>query len=218
MIDGEQGFVLQPYDVVHVRRSPAYSTARNITVTGEVNYEGSFTLEGKDMRLSDAIAMAGGLTENAYLAGARLSRQLTDEERVREQATMDAISDFLRERDSIAWSKMDVGKNYYVGIDLEGAMKKPGSDKDIILREGDQIFIPEYNGVVKVAGNVMFPNTVFFQAGKNCKKYINMAGRGPRCSLSIRTVPLALPPRAPNQNRAVRLSCPPGRRLSTTLI
>lgn len=176
VIDGEPGFVLQPYDVVHVRRSPAYSTARNITVTGEVNYEGSFTLEGKDMRLSDAIAMAGGLTENAYLAGARLSRQLTEEERVREQATMDAISDLIRERDSIAWSKMDVGKNYYVGIDLEGAMKKPGSDKDIILREGDQIFIPEYNGVVKVAGNVMFPNTVFFQAGKNCKKYINMAG------------------------------------------
>lgn len=176
VIDGEPGFVLQPYDVVHVRRSPAYSTARNITVTGEVNYEGSFTLEGKDMRLSDAVAMAGGLTENAYLAGARLSRQLTEEERVREQATMDAISDLLRERDSIAWSKMDVGKNYYVGIDLEGAMKKPGSDKDIILREGDQIFIPEYNGIVKVAGNVMFPNTVFFQAGKNCKKYINMAG------------------------------------------
>ena len=176
VIDGEPGFVLQPYDVVHVRRSPAYSIARNITVTGEVNYEGSFTLEGKDMRLSDAIAMAGGLTENAYLAGARLSRQLTEEERVREQATMDAISDLIRERDSIAWSKMDVGKNYYVGIDLEGAMKKPGSDKDIILREGDQIFIPEYNGIVKVAGNVMFPNTVFFQAGKNCKKYINMAG------------------------------------------
>lgn len=176
VIDGEPGFVLQPYDVVHVRRSPAYSTARNITVTGEVNYEGNFTLDGKDMRLSDAIAMAGGLTENAYLAGARLSRQLTEEERVREQATMDAISDLIRERDSIAWSKMDVGKNYYVGIDLEGAIKKPGSDKDIILREGDQIYIPEYNGIVKVSGNVMFPNTVFFQAGKNYKKYINMAG------------------------------------------
>lgn len=176
VIDGESGFVLQPYDVVHVRRSPAYSTARNITVTGEVNYEGNFTLDGKDMRLSDAVAMAGGLTENAYLAGARLSRQLTEEERVREQATLDAIKDILIEKDSIAWSKMDVGKNYFVGIDLEGAMKKPGSDKDIILREGDQIYIPEYNGIVKVSGNVMFPNTVFFQAGKNYKKYINMAG------------------------------------------
>ncbi len=176
VIDGEQGFVLEPYDVVHVRRSPAYSTARNITVTGEVNYEGGFTLEGKDMRLSDAIAMAGGLTENAYLKGARLIRQLTEEEKVREQATMQAISDLMRERDSIAWSKMNLGNNYVVGIDLEGALKRPGSDKDIILREGDRIFVPEYNGVVKVSGNVMFPNTVFFQAGKGCDKYINMAG------------------------------------------
>ena len=176
VIDGEQGFVLEPYDVVHVRRSPAYSTARNITVTGEVNYEGGFTLEGKDMRLSDAIAMAGGLTENAYLKGARLVRQLTDEEKVREQATMEAISDLMRERDSIAWSKMNLGNNYVVGIDLEGALKRPGSDKDIILREGDRIFVPEYNGVVKVSGNVMFPNTVFFQAGKGCNKYIDMAG------------------------------------------
>ncbi len=176
VIDGEQGFVLEPYDVVHVRRSPAYSTARNITVTGEVNYEGGFTLEGKDMRLSDAIAMAGGLTENAYLKGARLVRQLTDEEKVREQATMEAISELMRERDSIAWSKMNLGNNYVVGIDLEGALKRPGSDKDIILREGDRIFVPEYNGVVKVSGNVMFPNTVFFQAGKDCNKYIDMAG------------------------------------------
>lgn len=176
VIDGEQGFVLEPYDVVHVRRSPAYSTARNITVTGEVNYEGGFTLEGKDMRLSDAIAMAGGLTENAYLKGARLVRQLTEEEKVREQATMEAISELMRERDSIAWSKMNLGNNYVVGIDLEGALKRPGSDKDIILREGDRIFVPEYNGVVKVSGNVMFPNTVFFQAGKGCNKYIDMAG------------------------------------------
>lgn len=176
VIDGEQGFVLEPYDVVHVRRSPAYSTARNITVTGEVNYEGGFTLEGKDMRLSDAIAMAGGLTENAYLKGARLVRQLTEEEKVREQATMEAISDLMRERDSIAWSKMNLGNNYVVGIDLEGALKRPGSDKDIILREGDRIFVPEYNGVVKVSGNVMFPNTLFFQAGKDCNKYIDMAG------------------------------------------
>lgn len=176
VIDGEQGFVLEPYDVVHVRRSPAYSTARNITVTGEVNYEGGFTLEGKDMRLSDAIAMAGGLTENAYLKGARLVRQLTDEEKVREQATMEAISELMRERDSIAWSKMNLGNNYVVGIDLEGALKRPGSDKDIILREGDRIFVPEYNGVVKVSGTVMFPNTVFFQAGKGCNKYIDMAG------------------------------------------
>lgn len=177
VIDGEQGFVLEPYDVVHVRRSPAYSTARNITVTGEVNYEGGFTLENKDMRLTDAIAMAGGLTPNAYLAGARLIRRLTEEERIRERSTLEAIRDILVERgDSISWRKMDLGDNYYVGIDLEGAMKKPGSDKDIMLREGDRIFVPEYNGIVKISGNVMFPNTVSFIGGKSTKKYIREAG------------------------------------------
>lgn len=177
VIDGEQGFVLQPYDVVHVRRSPAFSTARNITVIGEVNYEGSFTIEGKDMRLSDAIKMAGGITENAYLKGARLSRQLTEEERIREQATLEAIREVLVDRgDSIVWSKIEHGNSYFVGIDMEAAMKKPGSDKDILLREGDQIFVPEYNGVVKISGTVMFPNTVFFAAGKGLNKYIEQAG------------------------------------------
>jgi protein involved in polysaccharide export with SLBB domain len=120
--------------------------------------------------------MAGGLTENAYLQGARLSRRLTEEEKVREQATIAAIHDILMERDSIVWSKMDIGSSYYVGIDLEGALKKPGSDKDIILREGDQIFVPEYNGVVKISGNVMFPNTVFFKGGQRCNKYVAEAG------------------------------------------
>ena len=177
VIDGEKGFVLEPYDVVHVRRSPAYSTARNITVSGEVNYEGSFTLEGKDMRLSDAIRLAGGFTPNAYLAGARLSRMMTEEERIREQATMDAIREILVDRgDSIVWAKVAAGNSYYVGIDMEGAMKKPGSDKDILLREGDQIFVPEYNGVVKVSGDVMFPNTVFFKSHMSHKKYIALAG------------------------------------------
>lgn len=176
VIEGEPGFVLKPYDVVHVRRSPAFHTPRNITVTGEVNYEGNFTLENKEMRLSDAINMAGGLTPDAYLKGARLSRQLTEEERIREQATLKAIREIMIDRgDSIAWSKMEMGQNYYVGIDMAAAMKKPGSDKDILLREGDRIFVPEYNGIVKVSGTVMFPNTLSFVGG-NCKKYINQAG------------------------------------------
>ena len=160
-----------------MRRSPAYSTARNISVTGEVNYEGSFTLESKELRLSDAINMAGGLTPDAYLKGARLTRQLTDEERIRHQASMAAIREILVDRgDSIVWAKIQQSNSYYVGIDLAGAMKKPGSDKDILLREGDQIFVPEYNGVVKISGDVMFPNTVFFDGKKGVNKYIEEAG------------------------------------------
>ena len=177
VIDGERGFMLEPYDVVHVRRSPAYSEARNISVTGEVNYEGNFTLENKKMRLSDAIKMAGGVTDDAYLRGARLVRLMNEEERVREEATLEAIKNILTENgDSIASSKLKIGDTYVVGIELDKAVKNPGGAYDILLREGDKIFVPEFNASVKVAGDVFYPNTVSYIEGKGYKYYVNQAG------------------------------------------
>lgn len=177
VIDGEKGFVLEPYDVVHVRRSPAFSTARNITVTGEVNFEGNFTLENKHMRLSDAVTMAGGATDAAYLRGARLVRQMNDEERVRQQATLEAIRNILTERgDSVAGSKLQLGDTYVVGIELDKALQEPGGIYDILIREGDQIYVPEYNATVKVSGDVFYPNTVSFLNGKKANYYVDQAG------------------------------------------
>ena len=177
VIDGDRGFLLEPYDIVHVRRSPAFSTARNIRVTGEVNFEGNFTLENKNMRLSDALKMAGGITDAAYLRGARLVRVMNDEERVRQQATLDAVKSILYERgDSLAWNKMELGNTYTVGIDLEEAVRNPGSDYDMILREGDQLYVPEYNATVKISGDVFFPNTVSYMGKKNYKFYVDQAG------------------------------------------
>lgn len=177
VIDGQRNFLLEPYDVVHVRRSPAFSPARNITVTGEVNYEGSFTLDSKNMRLSDAVKMAGGLTDAAYMRGARLVRVMNEEERVRMESTRKAIRNILTERgDSIDWSKVSDGNTYTVGILLDEAMKNPGSDKDILLREGDAIFVPEYLGTVKISGDVFYPNTVSYESGKGYKYYVNQAG------------------------------------------
>ena len=177
MIDGDRNFLLEPYDVVHVRRSPAYSAARNIVVDGEVNYEGSFTLENKKMRLSDAIKMAGGATDDAYLRGARLVRVMNDEERVRQQATLEAIRSILTDRgDSISASKLQLGNTYVVGIELDKALQNPGGAYDILLREGDRIFVPEYNASVKISGDVFFPNTVSYVAGKGYKYYVNQAG------------------------------------------
>ena len=177
VIDGARSFVLEPYDIVHVRRSPAYHTARNIRVTGEVNYEGNFTLENKNMRLSDALKMAGGITEDAYLKGARLTRVMSDEERIRQQATLDAVKNILSERgDSLAWNNMELGNTYTVGIDLEQAANNPGGDYDMILREGDQLYVPEYNATVKISGDVFFPNTVSYVGKKNYKFYVEQAG------------------------------------------
>ncbi len=177
VIDGQRNFLLEPYDVVHVRRSPAFSTARNIQVSGEVNYEGAFTLPTKNLRLSDAVQMAGGITSDAYTRGARLVRQMNEEERVRQQSTLNALRSILSERgDSINMASLQLGNTYSVGIQLDKALENPGGDYDIVLREGDQLFVPEYNATVKVSGDVFFPNTVSFVNGKNYKFYVNQAG------------------------------------------
>lgn len=177
IINKDSRFVLKPYDVVHVRKSPAFHTPRTIQVTGEVNFEGAFTLESKNVRLSDAIAMAGGSTELAYLRGARLVRIMDDEERVRRRATMDAIKNLMVDpEDSIAWKKFDLDNTYVVGIQLDEALRNPGSDKDILLREGDRIYVPEYTGQVTISGDVMFPNTVFYDSKMKYKDYVKQAG------------------------------------------
>ena len=173
---GGEAFYLEPYDVVHVRRSPSYVMPKNIRVTGEVNYEGAFTIEKKDLRLTDAIRMAGGIAEGAYTKGARLIRVMNDEERLRKQAVLDAIRNNLEEKDSISWNKMEMSNSYPIGIDLEKALKEPGGQYDIVLREGDRIDVPEYNGTVRISGDVQFPNTVTYVKGKGAKWYIENAG------------------------------------------
>lgn len=177
LIDQDRQFVLEPYDHVTIYSSPVFNQARLVTVNGEVNWEGTVAMEQRETHLSDVIEMAGGFTEQAYLKGATLMRRMSEEERVRMRATMEAVREILTEKgDSVSYSKLDLDNSYPVYIDLEQAVKKPGCEADILMREGDRLFVPEYNPTVRVSGDVMFPNTLFYESGKDYKYYVNEAG------------------------------------------
>lgn len=176
VIDGQPGFILEPYDIVQVRRSPTYMEPRNIFVEGEVQFGGVITLSTKNQRLSDAIKAAGGFTEEAYVKGARLVRTVTEDERNRATDLMRQIKNTGEQKDTIQTSQLNLFKTYTVGINLDKAIENPGGDYDLVLRDGDRIIVPEYNGTVKISGNVQFPNTVAFNEGKGYKWYINKAG------------------------------------------
>lgn len=178
VVDGTPGFLLEPYDVVHVRRSPGFKTPRNFTITGEVVYEGAQTMTTKNMRLSDAIKLAGGLTDQAYPKNARLERVMNDDEKARRDFLIEQVRKQagIRGSDSIVVNQLALANTYPVGIYLDKALANPGCEEDIILREGDHIVVPEFISTVKVSGNVMYPNTVSYKPGKDYRWYVNQAG------------------------------------------
>lgn len=197
VVDGEQGFVLQPYDEVYVRKSPAYSEQQNVTVEGEVMFSGTYTLNKRNARITDLLKMAGGVTDRAYIKGARLERIPNDAERARMEAAYKMQQEqFQQQLLQLAASsnnssnlqqlgqqttntqlqKFEVPNTYPVGIELDKALADPTSDANIVLRAGDRLILPPYTATVKINGAVMYPNTVAFQKGKNAKYYINTAG------------------------------------------
>ena len=197
VIDGTPGFKLMPFDEVMIRQSPAYVEQQNVSITGEVMFAGLYTLDHRNARLSELFKKAGGATDQAYLKGARIIRKANEQEKQRMEAVLkmqreemqknllqlaassnnsSALTQSSKDVERTNIEKFNVPSEYSVGIDLPEALANPGSDADIILREGDRLVIPQYNGTVKINGAVMFANTVAYEKGKKASYYIDQAG------------------------------------------
>lgn len=174
VIDGEQGFLLKPYDQIYVRRSPGYHEQQNVAIAGELLFPGTYALNKKTERISDLVKRAGNLTPDAFARGARLVRQRSDEEQFRSQAALKVANQ--GGKDSISVKTLDLASSYNVGIELDKALANPGSDYDLVLRTGDRLIVPEYDNTVKINGAVMYPNTVVYKKGEKLSYYINQAG------------------------------------------
>lgn len=169
----QTGFVLQPYDEVYVRKSPEYSEQCGVWVQGEVLFEGRYVLENQSERLSDVVKRTGGMTSKASIADARLERRMNETELARRAKLIEKAQ---QEADSLALSRLDLKETYTVGIDLREAMAHPGGKADLVLRDGDVLFIPQLENTVKINGEVLYPNTVTYNIGKTLRYYINQAG------------------------------------------
>lgn len=196
VIDGTPGFVLMPFDEVSIRKSPAYNELENVSIEGEVMFAGAYTLTKRNTRISDLFYKAGGATNQAYIKGARLIRRANSTEKAR----MEAVLKMQREQQqknllqlaassnsgnlqqaaegakNAELEKFNVPDEYPVGIDLAAALKNPGCDDDLVLREGDRLVVPQYTGTVKINGAVMYANTVAYEKGKRASYYIDQAG------------------------------------------
>lgn len=196
VVDGEQGFVLKPFDEVYVRRDPSYSEQKSVYIEGEVVFPGTYTLAHRSMRLSELLKAAGGTTDMAYIKGARLERRTNATERKRMEAALQMQQEEMQQQllqlaassqnnnlqqvgqqtSATQLEKFEVPNYYPVGIELDKAIANPNSDANVVLREGDRLILPQYTATVKVNGAVLYPNTVTYQKNKSAKYYINAAG------------------------------------------
>lgn len=173
IIEGEEGFKLQPYDEVIVRKSPSYNNSKYVNITGEVNFPGRYPLTKREERLTDLLQKAGGATDYAYFKGARLIRKVNREELARMKS---ALQSNMGKTDSLLVDTLDMKTTYYVAINLDKALNNPGSVHDVILREGDELALPVFPSTVRIDGSVLSPNEVTYEPGKSVNYYIEQAG------------------------------------------
>ncbi len=171
---GQNLFILQPFDEVNVRFSPGYREQQTVKIKGEITFAGDYVLAEKNAHLSTIIALAGGVTPDAYVKGASLKRKLSEDELRRLETIVD-LSANKESRDSVAVSLADIS-TYSVGIDLEKALANPGSPHDVVLKDGDELHIPEQQSTVKVSGAVTYPNSVTFTQGMSVRECLSQAG------------------------------------------
>lgn len=168
---------LSPFDMVYVRRSAVYKPQQVITIEGQVNYPGSYAMEKNVVRLSDVVKKADGFNMDAYPQGATLTRVLTEEEMERLIIAKNIAKNQMQ--DSTASNFLDsmlVEDRYNIAINLDLAVRNPGSDYDVVLRDGDIIKVPKYNNTVRISGAVLYPNTITYKPGASYKYYVSGGG------------------------------------------
>ncbi|MFW6043686.1 MAG: SLBB domain-containing protein [Marinilabiliaceae bacterium] len=168
-LDDEDGnFELKPFDQVSVRKAPGYVDEGSVRLDGEVVYAGDYTLNNRGERLSSVIERAGGITPDAYPEGAMLTREVqvdAKQKRLREQ---------LMETDSTLQFD-DMGFEV-LAVDLKEVLENPESREDVILQEGDELYIPRELQTVKISGEVLNPVTTPYVKGKGLKYYVDQGG------------------------------------------
>ena len=195
-VDGKSAFVLEPYDVVMVKRLEGFEEPQTVHIEGEVNFQGDFSISKGHNLLSDVLAMAGGLTEKAAANGVYVLRQMSEDElRIRQKrldtdrysSTYYAIqrSSQMQGVTSLPISDSllivrDMREDFYkVAVDIQKILKKPGCKEDLVLRDGDRIVVEGQINTVKLGGSVPYAGAVPYVEGKTLKYYLRQAGIRP---------------------------------------
>ncbi|MEA3426824.1 MAG: SLBB domain-containing protein [Bacteroidota bacterium] len=169
---------LQAFDVITVRRKAGYAIPEIVNVSGHVQYPGPYALRNSSERVSDILYRAGGYTPDAYPEGAYLKRFKTDEERQKSSDVAKKLEKSIKDTsfNSKALTEEITREYDKIPLDIMSIMRSPGSIEDLVVRANDELFVPKFDGQVKISGSVLLATQVPFQKNNSLKDYINEAG------------------------------------------
>jgi protein involved in polysaccharide export with SLBB domain len=171
---------LEAFDVITIRRKAGYTLPETVKVVGQVQYPGPYALSSRNERVSELLKRAGGYTPDAYPDGAYLKRYKTTTEKVKLQADERITRKLQKNSTDTSWlkdNKEEVLKDYdQIPLDLPSILNSPGSVEDLTLRANDEIFVPKFDGQVRVDGAVLMATQIPYQKKNNLKDYVNEAG------------------------------------------
>ena len=168
---------LTPFDVVTVKRKAGYTLPESVRITGQVQYPGPYALSARNERVSAILKRAGGYTADAFIEGAYLVHNKTAEEKKKEEENIERAKKILK--DSSGLAELETEKNttfIKVPLNLDKILSNPGSEEDVVLKVGDEIFIPKYDGQIKVSGAVLLNTQVPYSKNNSFSNYITAAG------------------------------------------
>lgn len=186
-------FALQSKDSIEIQRKTNWTIDNTVEIQGEVSHPGTYTI-GKGETIADLVARAGGLTQYAYPQGAIFSRAVL---RAQEQQHMKMLSDNLRQEIASLTLRRQTTDAQYTTSPTE-ALKvvndlnstsaigrlvinlpqilRGREDSDVMLENGDKLYIPPRRNTISVMGQVQMPSNFTFNSSKSVQQYIDLAG------------------------------------------
>lgn len=204
MSDSNQNITLRPGDVLTVFsfkdiQAPVERQTRIVKIQGEVRAPGIYQL-GANETLSQVIAKAGGLTNQAYLFGTQLSRESV---RAQQKENLNQVIKRLESQMSSFEKTIDVSSQQNIEssqrlqtMNRVQAEQKVAALKSLVpngrialelnpykpvlpemaLEDGDEITVPRVPTAVTAVGAVYNESALIYKPGRSVSDYLKVAG------------------------------------------
>ena len=154
LLDQTKNILLQPYDIVQIRKKPIFDKQKSVTIIGEIMYPGAYALSTSEDKILDIIRRAGGLKNNGDYNSVYINRKID-----------------LNSTDTI--------ENLVKKIPIDGKIIERNSlrsKRNVLLKSGDEIIITEKSNTVKVLGATFLNTEIPYRFNKKLKYYIRSTG------------------------------------------